>query len=66
LQLLLVAVAETGCPDVPVYREGRVSSSICEAAALVGGYTILDLSNGWAPRLFSEAPGLPQPSSFGT
>jgi hypothetical protein len=59
--VLLLAAGDQPCLSVPVYEQGRVSSYLCAGAAAQAGLTVVDLSNGWAPRLFSEQADLPQP-----
>jgi hypothetical protein len=59
--LLLLAAGDEPCPSVPLYDHGRVSSYLCAGTAVQAGLTVLDLSNGWAPTLFSEQADLPQP-----
>lgn len=61
LASLFFALAGAPCSAVPVYQDGQVSSFVCEEAATQAGFTVLDLSSDWAPRLFSESSALPQP-----
>jgi hypothetical protein len=47
------------CGDrVPVFAEGVREGEVCPADAAREGLTVVDLSDGWAPFIFSEAPEL--------
>lgn len=47
------------CGDrVPVYEDGARQGEVCASEAAREGLTVLDLSDGWAPVIFSEAPEL--------
>jgi hypothetical protein len=53
--------AESECPSIPVYAKGRVARYLCPQEAAGQRLTVVDLSDGWAPLLFSETPDHPQP-----
>lgn len=43
------------CDDpVPVYEHGRTTSTVCADEAPDRGLAVIDLSDGWAPRVFAE------------
>jgi len=47
------------CDDpIPVFDGGRRTESVCPAELAARGLTVVDLSDDWAPRLFSEQPEL--------
>ncbi|HTA17991.1 MAG TPA: hypothetical protein VK989_01795, partial [Polyangia bacterium] len=46
---------------VPVVDGGRVAGTTTIDAARRDGLTVVDLSDGWLPYVFSEEPGKPQP-----
>ena len=47
------------CGDrLPVYEGGSRQGEVCPADAAREGLTIVDLSDSWAPLIFSEDPGL--------
>lgn len=48
------------CTKVPVFDHGRITSEIC-AEAPHPGLTLVDLSDAWAPTIFSETPEQRQP-----
>ncbi|MEM7603859.1 MAG: hypothetical protein AAF411_00780 [Myxococcota bacterium] len=48
---------EPTCDEpLPVYVDGESTRSVCEGA--LGGLTVVDLNDDWAPFLFSEDPAL--------
>ncbi len=51
---------EAVCSKVPVFARGAIVAEIC-AEAPHPGLTIVDLSDDWAPAIFSETPEQPQP-----
>jgi hypothetical protein len=61
LPLLALLGSADPCPTVPLYESGRRSAQLCADQAVHDGFTVLDLSSDWAPRLFSEGPDQPQP-----
>ncbi len=46
------------CERVPVYVDGRETERLCPDDASARGLTVLDLSSGYAPHVFDEAPEL--------
>jgi hypothetical protein len=51
---------ETVCAKVPVFDHGEIVGEICPDAPHPG-LTLVDLSDAWAPAVFSETPEQPQP-----
>ena len=54
-----VAPETAACSKVPVYEAGRAVGSTC-VEALDRGLTLIDLSDSWAQRIFSETAEKPQ------
>jgi len=48
------------CTPIPVLEKGAVVGSVC-ADRPSSGFTVIDLADDWAPRIFSETPDHPQP-----
>jgi len=47
--------------DLPVVEGGRATGQKTAEAARHDGLTVLDLSDGWLPSIFSETPDKPEP-----
>lgn len=52
--------AASGCTAVPLFESGRPTSMV-RAESPPADVVVLNLSDDWAPALFSESPELPQP-----
>ncbi len=56
------AAQPASCPDaerVPLYADGAPVERICPADVERRGLTVVDLSDGWLPRLFDDDPTAP-------
>lgn len=49
------------CASVPVMVAGHGTREVCPEDVAAQRLTIVDLSDRWAPRIFSETPEAPQP-----
>src|SRR5689334_20247471 len=52
--------AARACTLLPAYVQGQVAAQICEESP-PQSWTLLDLTDDWAPRILSETAELPQP-----
>jgi hypothetical protein len=48
----------TCAQQIPIYRDGSRQGEVCPAQASRQGLTVVDLSDNWAPFIFSESPEL--------
>jgi hypothetical protein len=48
--------SRAGCVTVPVFSAGKANGSVCVEDAAANGLTVLDLSDGWTPRVFELDP----------
>jgi hypothetical protein len=48
--------SRAGCDRVEVLVAGEPAGSICADDAKTEGLTVIDLSDGWTPRVFSQSP----------
>jgi hypothetical protein len=53
------SAVEGACTAVPLYEGGRAAKSVCPED-LPPQVAVIDLSDDWAPRIFSETTTLPQ------
>lgn len=51
------APSRPGCDTVPVFAKGAAAGSVCVEDAAKEGLTVVDLSDGWTPRVFAASEG---------